>query len=128
MKNRFSFASVRTKLKNWVIKKGTVADVAPDANAETTETNKERSDAWTCVSNCNRSEIEQKVKELMLPIGFPLKPSQIDMLIRFRRLRLNDYRWICCENDKVFLEEVKIPLAQAFGWGESLGDFQGNYY
>ena len=62
----------------------------------------------------------------MLPIGFPLKPSQIDMLIRFGRLRLNDYRWICCENDEVFIEEKKIPLAQAFGWGESLGDFRFN--
>ena len=64
----------------------------------------------------------------MLPIGFPLKPSQIDLLMRHGRLRLNVYRWICCENDKVFLEEVKIPLAQVFGWGESLGDFRSNYY
>ncbi|HHE9513162.1 TPA: replication endonuclease, partial [Haemophilus influenzae 10810] len=80
----------------------------------------------TCVNNCNRSKIEQQANLLMLPIGSPLKPSQIDMLIRFGRLRLNDYRWICCENDEVFIKEEKIPLAQAFGWGESLGDFRVN--
>lgn len=126
VKNRFSLASIRTKLKNWVIKKGTVADVATDANAETTETNKERSDAWTCVSNCNRSEIEQKVKNALLPVGFMINRSQIDLLIKHKRLRLNDFQWICCENDEVFIKEEKIPLAQAFGWGESLGDFRVN--
>ena len=110
VKNRFSFASVRTKLKNWVIKKGTVADVAPDANAETTETNKERSDAWTCVSNCNRSEIEQKVKNALLPVGFMINRSQIDLLIKHKRLRINDFQWICYENDNVFIKEEKIPL------------------
>lgn len=124
VKNRFSLKGIITKFKNWVIKKGDVRSAVADS--ETTETNKAHRAAWTCVSNCNRSKIEQQVKELMLPIGFPLKPSQIDMLIRFGRLRLNDYRWICCENDKVYLEEVKIPLAQAFGWGESLGDFRVN--
>ncbi|KIP50388.1 pyruvate kinase, partial [Haemophilus influenzae] len=32
-----------------------------------------------------------------------------------------------CENDEVFIKEEKIPLAQAFGWGESLGDFRVNF-
>jgi len=82
--------------------------------------------AWTCVNNCNRSKIEQQANLLMLPIGSPLKSSQIDLLMRHGRLRLNDYRWICCENDEVFIKEEKIPLAQAFGWGESLGDFRVN--
>lgn len=63
-----------------------MADVATDANAETTETNKERSDAWTCVSNCNRSEIEQKVKNALLPVGFMINRSQIDLLIKHKRL------------------------------------------
>lgn len=69
---------------------------------------------------------EQQANLLMLSIGAPLKPSQIDLLMRHGRLRLNDYRWICCENDEVFIKEEKIPLAQAFGWGESLGDFRVN--
>ena len=94
-------------------------------NSESTETNKAHRAAWTwtwtCVNNCNRSKIEQQVNLLMLPIGSPLKPSQIDLLMRHGWLRLNDYRWICCENDEVFIKEEKIPLAQAFGWGESLG-------
>ena len=124
VKNKFTMKHIITKVKNWVIKKGDVRSVVADS--ETSETNKAHRAAWTCVSNCNRSKIEQQVKELMLPIGFPLKPSQIDMLIRFGRLRLNDYRWICCENDEVFIEEKIIPLAQAFGWGESLGDFRVN--
>ncbi|BFU60733.1 MULTISPECIES: replication endonuclease [Rodentibacter] len=124
VKNRFNLKTIITKVKNWVIKRGSVGSTSADS--ETTETNKARSAAWTwtCVSNCNRSKIEQQVNQLMLPIGFPLKPRQIDMLIKYGRLRLNDYRWICCENDNVYLEEVKIPLAQAFGWGESLGDFR----
>lgn len=122
VKNRFSLKTIITKVKNWVIKKGGV--VSTSADSESTETNKAQRAAWTCVSNCNRSKIEQQVNQLMLPIGFPLKPRQIDMLIKYGRLRLNDYRWICYENDQVFIEEVKIPLAQAFGWGESLGDFR----
>ncbi|OLV21031.1 pyruvate kinase, partial [Haemophilus influenzae] len=115
-----------TKLKNWVIKSAKSALGSTALNSESTETNKAHRAAWTCVNNCNRSKIEQQANLLMLPIGSPLKPSQIDMLIRFGRLRLNDYRWICCENDEVFIKEEKIPLAQAFGWGESLGDFRVN--
>lgn len=36
--------------------------------------------------------------------------SQIDLLIKHKRLRLNDFQWICCENDNVFIKEEKIPL------------------
>ncbi|EDK08939.1 pyruvate kinase [Haemophilus influenzae PittHH] len=87
-------------------------------------TNKAHRAAWTCVNNCNRSKIEQQANLLMLSIGSPLKPSQIDLLMCHGRLPLNDYRWICCENDEVFIKEEKIPLAQAFGWGgEAWGDF-----
>lgn len=127
--NRFSLKQVISRTKKWQIKK------RPQDFAQRTESmversstanNSARSAPWTCVNNCNRSKIEQQVNLLMLPIGSPLKPSQIDLLMRHGRLRLNDYRWICCENDEVFIKEEKIPLAQAFGWGESLGDFRVN--
>lgn len=36
----------------------------------------------------------------------------------------NDYRWIVAKTMKFSSKEEKIPLAQAFGWGESLGDFR----
>lgn len=42
---------VKTRLKNWVIKKGSI----PQPNVEAADTNTERSSAWTCVSNCNPS-------------------------------------------------------------------------
>lgn len=126
VKNRFTEKKIITKLKNWVIKSAKSALGSTALNSESTETNKAHRAAWTCVNNCNRSKIEQQVNLLMLPIGSPLKPSQIDLLMRHGRLRLNDYRWICCENDEVFIKEEKIPLAQAFGWGESLGDFRVN--
>ena len=126
VKNRFTEKKIITKLKNWVIKSTKSALGSTALNSESTETNKAHRAAWTCVNNCNRSKIEQQVNLLMLPIGSPLKPSQIDLLMRHGRLRLNDYRWICCENDEVFIKEEKIPLAQAFGWGESLGDFRVN--
>ena len=126
VKNRFTEKKIITKLKNWVIKSAKSALGSTALNSESTETNKAHRAAWTCVNNCNRSKIEQQVNLLMLPIGSPLKPSQIDLLMRHGRLRLNDYRWICCENDEVFIKEEKIPLAQAFGWGESLGDFRNH--
>ena len=126
VKNRFTEKKIITKLKNWVIKSAKSALGSTALNSESTEKNKAHRAAWTCVNNCNRSKIEQQANLLMLPIGSPLKPSQIDLLMRHGRLRLNDYRWICCENDEVFIKEEKIPLAQAFGWGESLGDFRVN--
>ena len=91
-----------TKLKNWVIKsaKSALGSTAPIRSPP--ETNKAHRAAWTCVNNCNRSKIEQQANLLMLPIGSPLKPSQIDLLMSHGRLPLNDYRWICCENDEVF--------------------------
>ena len=127
VKNRFTEKKIITKLKNWVIKSAKSALGSTALNSESTETNKAHRAAWTCVNNCNRSKIEQQANLLMLPIGSPLKPSQIDLLMRHGRLRLNDYRWICCENNEVFIKEEKIPLAQAFGWGESLGDFRVNF-
>lgn len=84
VKNRFTEKTIITKLKNWVIKKGGVASTSSDS--ETSETNKAHRAAWTCVSNCNRAKIEQQANELMLPIGFPLKTRQIDMLIKYGRL------------------------------------------
>ena len=126
VKNRFTEKKIITKLKNWVIKSAKSALGSTALNSESTETNKAHRAAWTCVNNCNRLKIEQQANLLMLPIGSPLKPSQIELLMRHGRLRLNDYRWICCENDEVFIKEEKIPLAQAFGWGESLGDFRVN--
>ncbi|MDO4698182.1 MAG: replication endonuclease [Pasteurellaceae bacterium] len=43
---------VKTRLKNWVIKKGSVKSATEQG---ATDTNTERSSAWTCVSNCNPS-------------------------------------------------------------------------
>lgn len=62
----------------------------------------------------------------MEPIGFMPSEQHLNYLFKYGRLRLNDYRWIIYENDDVYLEEVKIPLAQALGWGESLRDFWVN--
>ena len=123
--NRFSLKQVISRTKRWEIKKRP-KDFNPSLVERSSTATSERSSPWTCVNNCNRSKIEQQTNILMLPIGAPLKPSQIDLLMRHGRLRLNDYRWICCENDEVFIKEEKIPLAQAFGWGESLGDFRVN--
>ncbi|TYA48288.1 hypothetical protein FXB74_10980 [Aggregatibacter actinomycetemcomitans] len=55
VKNRFSLATVRTKLKNWVIKKGMIH--SKNADSETTETNKGHSPAWSFVQNykCRRA-------------------------------------------------------------------------
>ena len=36
--------------------------------------------------------------------------SQIDLLIKHKRLRINDFQWIYYENDNVFIKEEKIPL------------------
>lgn len=49
---------VKTRLKNWVIKKGSLKPVSAQ---ESTDTNKERSSAWTCVSNCNPSDSKGSV-------------------------------------------------------------------
>lgn len=53
----------------------------------------------------------------MLPIGSPLKPSQIDLLMLHGRLQLNDYRWICCENDEVFIKEEKNSVGSSLWLG-----------
>ena len=125
VKNRFSLAAVRTKLKNWVIKKGVIH--SDNADSETTETNKGHSPAWTwtCVSNCNRSKLVQKLKILMEPIGFMPSEQHLNYLFKYGRLRLNDYRWIIYENDDVFIKEEKISLFSVRNFGEEIGGFWG---
>ena len=112
VQNRTTLNHVRTKLKEWAIKRKPCgeAEDSHDINSEDNQTNKAHRAAWTCVSNCNRSEIEKKANELLLPISFPLEPRQIDLLIKNGRLRLNDYRWICYENEQIFIKEEKKPL------------------
>lgn len=123
VKNRFSLATVRTKLKNWVIKKGVIH--SDNADSETTETNKGHSPAWTCVSNCNRSKLVQKLKILMEPIGFMPSEQHLNYLFKYGRLRLNDYRWIIYENDDVFIKEEKVSLFSVRNFGEEIGGLFG---
>ncbi|HIF8805548.1 TPA: replication endonuclease, partial [Haemophilus influenzae] len=73
--NRFSLKQVISRTKKWQIKK------RPQDFAQRTESmversstanNSARSAPWTCVSNCNRSILEQKIKLLTQPICAPL--------------------------------------------------------
>lgn len=101
--NRFSLKQVISRTKKWQIKK------RPQDFAQRTESmversstanNSARSAPWTCVSNCNRSILEQKIKLLTQPICVPLSAQKLDYLFKYKRLTIDKYTAIeLTEND-----------------------------
>lgn len=101
--NRFSLKQVISRTKKWQIKK------RPQDFAQRTESmversstanNSARSAPWTCVSNCNRSILEQKIKILTQPICVPLSAQKLDYLFKYKRLIIDKYTAIeLTEND-----------------------------
>ncbi|HHE9126790.1 TPA: replication endonuclease, partial [Haemophilus influenzae] len=101
--NRFSLKQVISRTKKWQIKK------RPQDFAQRTESmversstanNSARSAPWTCVSNCNRSNLEQKIKLLTQPICTPLSAQKLDYLFKYKRLTIDKYTALeLTEND-----------------------------
>ncbi|HHF3481080.1 TPA: replication endonuclease [Haemophilus influenzae] len=101
--NRFSLKQVISRTKKWQIKK------RPQDFAQRTESmversstanNSARSAPWTCVSNCNRSILEQKIKLLTQSICAPLSAQKLDYLFKYKRLIIDKYTAIeLTEND-----------------------------
>lgn len=101
--NRFSLKQVISRTKKWQIKK------RPQDFAQRTESmversstanNSARSAPWTCVSNCNRSIIEQKIKLLTQSICAPLSAQKLDYLFKYKRLTIDKYTALTLtEND-----------------------------
>jgi len=101
--NRFSLKQVISRTKKWQIKK------RPQDFAQRTESmversstanNSARSAPWTCVSNCNRSIIEQKIKLLTQSICATLSAQKLDYLFKYKRLTIDKYTAIeLIEND-----------------------------
>lgn len=101
--NRFSLKQVISRTKKWLIKK------RPQDFAQRTESmversstanNSARSAPWTCVSNCNRSNLEQKIRILLTPICAPLSAQKLDYLFKYKRLTIDKYTAIeLTEND-----------------------------
>lgn len=84
VKNQFSLTTVITRLKKWAIKR------KPKESTEGGDQVKSAHSApWTCVSNCNRLEIEQRIKKAIEPICLPLNQTQIDCILSGRPFRLN---------------------------------------
>lgn len=101
--NRFSLKQVISRTKKWQIKK------RPQDFAQRTESmversstanNSARSAPWTCVSNCNRSILEQKIKLLTQPICATLSAQKLDYLFKYKRLTIDKYTALeLTEND-----------------------------
>lgn len=92
--NRFSLKQVISRTKKWQIKKRP-QDFAKRAESmverSSTANNSARSAPWTCVSNCNRSIIEQKIKLLTQSICAPLSAQKLDYLFKYKRLTIDKY-------------------------------------
>ncbi|WP_424408059.1 replication endonuclease [Pasteurella sp. PK-2025] len=97
VENKISFKTVVTRLKKWAIKR------RPVSHSETQEST--HSVPWTCVSNCNRLEVEQKIKNAVAPIRLPLAQSQIEYLMSGKPLLLNDRAKIQVVNDDVVITD-----------------------
>ena len=101
--NRFSLKQVISRTKKWQIKKRP-QDFAQRAESmverSSTANNSARSAPWTCVSNCNRSIIEQKIKLLTQPICATLSAQKLDYLFKYKRLTIDKYTALTLtEND-----------------------------
>ncbi|MFC0973970.1 replication endonuclease [Pasteurella multocida] len=95
VKNQFNLTTIITRLKKWTIQKRQAerSDVQESAHCA----------PWTCVSNCNRSEIEQKIKNAVAPICLPLHQRQIDYLISGKPLLLNERNKIQVINNEIVI-------------------------
>ena len=101
--NRFSLKQVISRTKKWQIKKRP-QDFAQRAESmverSSTANNSARSAPWTCVSNCNRSNLEQKIKLLTQSICAPLSAQKLDYLFKYKRLTIDKYTALeLTEND-----------------------------
>ena len=89
--NRFSLKKVISRTKKWTIKKRP-QDFNPSLLERSSSANTSaRSAPWTCVSNCNRSNLEQKIKLLTQPICAPLSAQKLDYLFKYKRLTIDKY-------------------------------------
>ena len=86
VKNRFSFASVRTKLKNWVIKKAQWQMLHMMPMRRPPKQTRSVATLGLVSVTVTVQKIEQKVKNALLPVGFMINRSQIDLLIKHKRL------------------------------------------
>ena len=98
--NRFSLKQVISRTKRWEIKKRPT-DFVPATAAERSEAaNSAQRAPWTCVSNCNRSILEQKIKILTQPICAPLSAQKLDYLFKYKRITIDKYTALeLTEND-----------------------------
>ncbi|XNK09014.1 replication endonuclease [Haemophilus influenzae] len=131
--NRFSLKQVISRTKKWQIKK------RPQDFAQRTESmversstanNSARSAPWTCVSNCNRSILEQKIKLLTQPICAPLSAQKLDYLFKYKRLTIDKYTALeLTENDVQLVKRNQnmmtslSPVSRNF---QKLKDFHKN--
>ncbi|MFD1806234.1 replication endonuclease [Pasteurella oralis] len=97
LENKINFRKVLTRLKKWVIAKKTVS------RSETQESAVRAT--WTCVSNCNRSIIEQKIKNAVAPICLPLHGRQIEQLLSGKPLLLNERNKIQVVNNEIVITD-----------------------
>ena len=101
--NRFSLKQVISRTKKWQIKKRPqdfAQRTEPMVERSSTANNSARSAPWTCVSNCNRSILEQKIKLLTQPICATLSAQKLDYLFKYKRLTIDKYTALeLTEND-----------------------------
>lgn len=97
VKNEISFKKVLTRLKRWAITK------APVSRSETQESATRA--PWTCVSNCNRSIVEQKIKNAVAPICLPLHARQVEHLLSGKPLLLNERNKIQVVNNEIVITD-----------------------
>ena len=101
--NRFSLKQVISRTKKWQIKKRPqdfVQRTESMVERSSTANNSARSAPWTCVSNCNRSILEQKIKLLTQPICATLSAQKLDYLFKYKRLTIDKYTALeLTEND-----------------------------
>ncbi|NBH76363.1 replication endonuclease [Rodentibacter pneumotropicus] len=111
VKNKFTDYAVKTRLKKYIIKKRPKDFTS--SSVEHSETEKsERSSPWTCVNNCNRSKIEQKIKMLLTPICAPLNEQKLDYLFKYKRLAIDKYTALeLTENDVQLVKRNQNMMA-----------------
>ncbi|QPB43052.1 replication endonuclease [Rodentibacter haemolyticus] len=100
--NRFSLKTVISRTKRWAIKKRPKDFSATQVERSETA-NSGLCPPWTCVNNCNRSKIEQKIKQLLIPICAPLNEQKLDYLFRYKRLIIDKYTALELKDDDVQL-------------------------
>lgn len=103
---------IKTRKKQWTIKRRPT-DLNKSTNDERSEANNgELARPWTCVSNCNRSQIEQIIEKQLMTLLGTVRKEQVARILNGNDLILSKNKKITLFNNQLLISNYKSTQHQ----------------